>query len=459
MDYRSYTLRNFREIPHLGVVPEEELKAIEVVGRVLPFKTNNYVVDELIDWDNYADDPIYRLNFPRREMLSEEHFISISSLIRSGADRTRISRMADEIRTELNPHPAGQREYNVPVFRGEPLAGIQHKYRETILFFPSQGQTCHAYCTFCFRWPQFTGLEEMKFAVKQTEQLIAYLREHPEVTDVLFTGGDPMIMNSESFARHIDALLKADLPSLKNIRIGTKTLAFWPYRYVTDKDAGKLLSVFRKITDSGRHLAFMAHMSHPVELSTDIVREAVSRIRKTGAQIRTQSPVMNHINADPSVWARMWKKQVSLGMVPYYMFVARDTGASNYFSIPLVRAWRIFREAYSRVSGICRTVRGPSMSANPGKVQIVGVADIQGEKAFVLNFLQARKKEGVGRPFFARYDEHAEWLTDLEPVEGKAEFFYTREFRRMLNLDNDSRALLAEELNEFFERYSGEQDK
>jgi KamA family protein len=458
MDYRTYTLRNFREIPQLEAVPEEKLNDVDVVARVLPFKTNNYVVDELIDWDNYASDPIFLLNFPQRDMLSGEHYRAISKLIRSGADRTRISRAADEIRTELNPHPAGQREYNVPVFRGELLKGIQHKYRETVLFFPSQGQTCHAYCTFCFRWPQFTGMSEMKFAMRQTEHLVAYLREHPEVTDVLITGGDPMIMNAGSFARHINTLLEADLPSLKNIRIGTKTLSFWPYRYVTDPDAKDLLAVFRKITDSGKHLAFMAHVSHPVELSTDIVEEAVSRIRNTGAQIRTQSPVMDHINADSGIWARMWKKQVSLGMIPYYMFIARDTGARNYFSVPLVRAWRIFREAYSRVSGICRTVRGPSMSANPGKVQIVGVADLHGEKAFVLNFLQARKKEWVGRPFFARYDEHAEWLTDLEPVEGKSEFFYTGEFRRMLNLDNDSRALLAGELKDFFERCSGERE-
>ncbi len=455
MDYRTYTLRNFREIPQLKKVPKKELEEIEVVGRVLPFKTNNYVVDKLIDWENYAEDPMYRLNFPQRDMLGKRHFRTIERLIESDADRSRIAHAANEIRAELNPHPAGQREYNVPTYQGEPLRGIQHKYRETVLFFPSQGQTCHAYCTFCFRWPQFTGMSELKFSMSQTEQLIGYLREHPEVTDILFTGGDPMVMSAGTFARYIDALLEADLPNLKNIRIGSKTLAFWPYRYVTDHDAGELLSVFRKITDHGKHLAFMAHVSHPVELSTAIVQEAVEKILQTGAQIRTQSPIMDHINADVSVWAQMWKKQVSLGMIPYYMFIARDTGARDYFSIPLVRAWRIFRQAYSRVSGICRTVRGPSMSANPGKVLIHGVTELNGEKVFVLSFIQARKREWVGRPFLARYDEQAQWLTDLKPVFGKSEFFYTREFRQMLNLDNESRALLADELREFFNRSSG----
>lgn len=436
-------------------VPREKLEEIEVVGNVLPFKTNNYVVNELIDWDNYEEDPIFCLNFPQKDMLRAEHYKTISELLEEGAERPHLTRAANEIRLGLNPHPAGQREYNVPSYKGEALPGAQHKYAETMLFFPSQGQTCHAYCTFCFRWPQFTGMTNLKFAMKQTELLVGYLSEHADITDLLFTGGDPMIMSARNFSVYIDALLEADLPHLKNIRIGSKTLAFWPYRFVTDPDAEDLLAIFRKIVDHGKHLAFMAHFSHPAELSTTVVKEAAGRILETGAQIRTQSPIMNHINADPETWAEIWREQVQLGMIPYYMFVARDTGAKEYFSLPLADTWRIFREAYSNVSGICRTVRGPSMSANPGKVRIVGVSEVRGEKVFVLNFIQARKKDWVGRPFFARYDKEAEWLTDLQPAFGKTEFFYTREFRRMLRIEDDSMGIFAEELQEYFDRCSG----
>ncbi|MFC2114848.1 KamA family radical SAM protein [Bacteroidota bacterium] len=454
MDYKTYTLRNFKNIPQLSSIPEDKLFQIDVVGRVLPFKSNNYVVNELIDWDNFSRDPIFNLNFPNREMLKREHFNAISELISSGAGDTAIQIKADQIRFDLNPHPEGQLEYNVPLFRGESLLGLQHKYRETMLFFPSQGQTCHAYCTFCFRWPQFTGLSGLKFAMKQTDKLIGYLKEHPEISDILITGGDPMVMSAKNFSLYIDALLEADLPNLKNIRIGTKTLAFWPYRYISDPDAEELLSVFRKIVDHGKHLAFMAHFTHPVELSTPAVQEAIGKILKTGAQIRTQSPVMNHINASPGIWADMWRKQVSLGMIPYYMFMARNTGARDYFSIPLVDAWNIFRLAYSHVSGICRTVRGPIMSANPGKVQIVGVTVVKGEKAFVLNFLQARNKEWVGRPFFASFDDKAEWLNHLKPAFGEPEYFYTEEFKEMLNIDNDNLVPVEVEFNDSFGRCS-----
>jgi L-lysine 2,3-aminomutase len=123
----------------------------------------------------------------------------------------------------------------------------------------------------------------------------------------------------------------------------------------------------------------------------------------------------------------MWKKQVKLGCVPYYMFVARNTGAYRYFGLPLVTAWEIYRRAYQQVSGIARTVRGPSMSAFPGKVQVVGVSEIRGEKVLVLQMLQGRDSDWVRKPFFAAYDEKATWLDELKPAFGEERFFFDKE--------------------------------
>ena len=184
--YKSYSLRNFDQIPQMKNLSTSEKYAIEVVGSVLPFKTNNYVIEELIDWGNIPDDPIFTLTFPRREMLIPAHFNEMEKKINAGAAKELIDNTAYNIRLELNPHPAGQK-LNVPSINGIELTGIQHKYRETVLFFPGQGQTCHAYCTFCFRWPQFVGMDELKFAMKETELLVEYLKQHREVTDVLFT--------------------------------------------------------------------------------------------------------------------------------------------------------------------------------------------------------------------------------------------------------------------------------
>jgi len=421
---KTYTLGNFRTIPQIQQMSEETKFEMEVVGNVLPFKTNNYVVEQLIDWDNIPNDPMYVLTFPQKGMLIPEHYDKMASTLRSGADKKEIARVANDIRLQLNPHPAGQMELNVPQLKdGTKLYGMQHKYDETCLFFPSQSQTCHAYCTFCFRWPQFVGMDEMKFAMREGEQLVQYLKEHPEITDVLFTGGDPMIMKASMFSAYTDTLLDAKLPNLKTIRIGTKAISYWPYKFLTDSDADETLKNFEKIVKSGTHLAIMAHFNHPTELSTDPIKEAIKRIRNTGAQIRTQSPLLAHINDDANMWAEMWQKQVSLGCIPYYMFVVRDTGAQHYFGVPLVKAEKIFRTAFRKVSGLARTVRGPSMSATPGKVHVLGVSEINGQKVMALQLLQGRESEWVGVPFFAKYDENAIWLDDLEPAFGERFFF------------------------------------
>jgi KamA family protein len=425
--YQAYSLGNFRDIPQMAAVPESIKFDIDVVGRVLPFKTNNFVVDHLIDWSNVPDDPLFVLTFPQRGMLVPEHYEEIANLVRSSAEPALIKEAANRIRMLLNPHPAGQISHNIPTLEGEPLDGMQHKYRETVLFFPSHGQTCHAYCSFCFRWPQFVGMSELKFASREVDRLSAYLQENPQVTDVLFTGGDPLIMSARHLAEYIEPLLAADLPNLRHIRIGTKALSYWPYKFLTDDDAGDLLALFRKVGESGRHLALMAHFNHPRELEPEPVRQAIDKVRETGAVIRTQSPLLRHINDDPEVWRELWSRQVLLGCVPYYMFIARDTGAQHYFAVPLVRAWEIFREAYQKVSGLCRTVRGPSMSANPGKVQVLGISEVAGEKVMQLRFIQGRNPDWVHRPFFAQYDERATWLSDLKPALGESRFFYQAE--------------------------------
>ncbi len=404
------------------------------MGSILPFRVNNYVVDELIDWDQVPDDPVFRLTFPQKEMLRPRHFEAVGAALREGMSNTKFGSLINQIRASLNPHPAGQMEENVPLLEGNPVPGIQHKYRETVLFFPSQGQTCHAYCTFCFRWPQFVGVNALKFAARESDTLVRYLRVHPEVTDVLFTGGDPMIMKARVLEAYLEPILKARLPNLHTIRIGSKSLGYWPYKFLTDVDAKETLSLFKRVRDYGLNLSFMAHFNHGRELDSQAVQLASERILQTGAQIRTQSPVMRHINDKSAIWANMWRKQVDLGMIPYYMFIARNTGAQKYFAVPLVTAWKIFRDAYSNVSGICRTVRGPSMSAKPGKIQVLGTPEIRGEKTIGLRFIQGRERDWVQRPFFAKYDLRATWLTELRPAFGEQDFFFDRKLTLPENL-------------------------
>ncbi len=429
--FRVYQRHDLPRIPQLEGLPADHRLAMRAVAAVLPFRVNHYVVEELIDWDDVPNDPMFQLTFPQPGMLAPADLEKLMRLIADEADAATIDRTARQIQRRLNPHPAGQMELNVPYLDGQPLPGMQHKYRDTVLFFPSPGQTCHTYCSYCFRWPQFVGLDELKFASHQAQSLVSYLKEHPEVSNVLITGGDPLVMRTAVLRRYIEPLLTPELDHITTIRIGTKSVAWWPHRFVTDSDSDELLELMESVQSAGRHLAIMAHYSHPRELQTPAAQAALRRIKSTGAVVRCQAPLIRHVNDDADTWADLWRLQVRLGAVPYYMFVERDTGPKGYFEVPLARCYEIFQKAYRRVSGLERTVRGPSMSATPGKVIVDGITEIMGEKVFSLRFVQAREPDWVRRPFFARFDEKATWLDQLRPAFGERDFFFERTMREL----------------------------
>jgi KamA family protein len=418
--YKAITLQSLDKI--VAAHPEfaAHVDDVRLAGLIFPFKVSPYYVDELMDWkaDNIRDDPFYKLIFPTMDMLKPHHQAKLRAAQEAG-DPANLVKVVAEIRADLNPHPAGQKTLNAP--KNDALTGVQHKYSETVLVFPAAGQTCHAYCTYCFRWAQFIGDDELRFAQKEASSLFDYIADHPEVSDILMTGGDPMIMKTKSLAQYLEPLCDPNyIPHLKNLRIGTRSLSFWPQRFTTDSDADELITLLRRVREEGkRHIAIMAHLSHERELSTPKFEAAVERIQKEAfATIRSQSPIMGGINDDAEVWARKWRKEAQMGIIPYYMFMARDTGAQHFFDVPLVRAHRLYSDAIRNCSGLIRTARGPSMSCTPGKVEVTGVEEIMGKKAFVLRFLQCRDEAWIGRVFFAKFNEKAVWFDDLEPLDG-----------------------------------------
>jgi len=403
-----YSLTRFLTSDYVHRLSSEEIDDLKLLTMVFPFKVSDYVLDELIDWQNYKDDPIFRLTFPKREMLMPEHWRLLKNA--HGFEEKRAA--AKLIQQTLNPHPAGQIN-NIPRIGDRMLGGLQHKYRETVLFFPAQGQTCHSYCTYCFRWAQFVSLDGHKFKTKEHRDLFDYLALHKEVTDVLFTGGDPMWMNNQQLFGYLNVIMQPELSHIRSVRLGTKALSYYPQRFLGE-EGEKLRCYLEQMVDQGKNISIMAHFSHPKELGTDKVRQAVLNLRKAGVTIRTQAPLIRGINDSSEVWRKMWVEQVAMGMIPYYIFVERDTGAQHYFSVPLARAYDIFTQAYNKVSGLAKTVRGPSMSAWPGKILISGIVGRKENKKFVLKFIQSRDPELINIPFYAKYDEKAIWFDDLE---------------------------------------------
>ena len=415
--------RRLSALTQLAGADEDVRHAIDVVSTVLPFKINSYVLSELIDWDNVPDDPIYRLTFPHRDMLPPESFEEISNLLHRKASSGELRSAADRWRGRLNPSPSSQLEENIPQLAGRPVSGLQHKYSETVLIFPSPGQTCHSYCAYCFRWAQFVGIQDLKQGLTDPQLARAYLQAHPEVSDVLFTGGDPMVMSTAVLRSYVSPILEPGLEHIRSVRFGTKAVAYWPYRFTSDPDARALLNLFEEIIATGRSVDIMLHLSHPREVESAAAQEAVRLIRSTGAVLRSQAPLVRHVNDRPEVWADMWRKQVNLGIFPYYFFVERDTGANRYFSLPLERAVKVYQEAVQRVSGLARTARGPVMSAAQGKVVIDDITVMHGQKVIVCRFLQARDPSWCGRTFLATGPADATWFSELRPLPGSPSFW------------------------------------
>ena len=140
-----------------------------------------------------------------------------------------------------------------------------------------------------------------------------YVEENPQIDSVLITGGDPMIMKTKFLRQYIEPLM--NIPHLNSIRVGTKAIAYWPYRFTEGEDADDLLRLIGEVRKAGKNFAVMAHSSHPVEFSTEVSQLAVKRLIDAGAVVRCQAPLIKRVNDHPDIWAALWRKQVALGAV------------------------------------------------------------------------------------------------------------------------------------------------
>lgn len=153
---------------------------------------------------------------------------------------------------------------------------------------------------------QFTAVGSyQQLESKDASRLKEYPTRHPCVKDVLFTGGDPMVMQTSNLRKYIKPLLSG-LDSPDTIRIGTKSIPSRPYRYISDPDSKAILDLFSEVITTGKHLTIQAHFSHSRELEHPSIQEAIRIIRMTGAQIRCQGPLIQHVNDSAETWTRMW---------------------------------------------------------------------------------------------------------------------------------------------------------
>ncbi|NQS97437.1 MAG: KamA family radical SAM protein [candidate division Zixibacteria bacterium] len=357
-------IRNINKLPQLSQQERDQLA--EVTARYA-FRANEYYLS-LIDWDNPAD-PIRRIIIPSIDELDAWGDLDISN---------------------------EKQNYKAP--------GLQHKYNDTVLLILNKA--CGSYCRFCFRKRIF--MEGNIEVVNDVQPGIEYIKEHVEISDVILTGGEPLLLSTHKLEAIISTL--RNIPHIQIIRIGTKIPVFNPYRILDD---WKLLSLMRRFSTAEKKIYIMMHINHPQELSEPAIR-ALEGLLDAGTILCNQTAMLRGINDNPDTLHELITKLSFTGVTPYYFFINRPTEGNKTFAIPITEAYTIFNEASKGSSGLARRAR-LVMSHKSGKIEVVGLTD---EHIF-LKYNRARNPEDEFRMMVFERDDEAYWFDDLKnQVEG-----------------------------------------
>lgn len=361
MTNKRHYLTKIGQINELTPAQQAEL---EKVTARFAFRCNDYYLS-LIDWSD-PKDPIRRLIVPDLREL--------------------------EAWGRLDPSNEG-------AYRITP--GLEHKYPSTALLLVSS--VCEGICRYCFRKRLFINSEEDY--LRDLPAAIDYIRQHPEITNVLLTGGDPLILTTGKLERIIGALREID--HVQIIRIGTKIPAFNPQRILDDPS---LTSMIENYSTPRKAIYFMTHFIHPREL-TDAAAEGMRRLRKAGAVLANQCPIIRGINDSPGVLAELLRVLSFAGTAPYYVFQCRPSVGNKAYTVPVEEAYAIFDGALSRVSGLAKRPRFV-LSHSSGKVEMIGLTE---EYAY-FRYHRAANDADSGRFMIMRRNPEAYWLDDYEEV-------------------------------------------
>jgi len=350
-------------ISSLDAIPgidADECADLAQVMELFAFRSNDYYLS-LIDWDDPTD-PIRRLIVPTLEELEPWGHLDPSS----------------EHRYTRAP-------------------GLQHKYRETALLLVSD--LCGGLCRYCFRKRLF--IEDAREVNKDISEGLAYIRDHPEITNVLLTGGDPLILET---GRLLDIVRQLrEIEHVEIIRIGTKMPAYDPFRITNDP---ALLDMIRDYSLNEKRIYIMAQFTHPREL-TDAACRAVALLQEAGAVVMNQTPLIRGINDDPEVLASLFDKLSFIGASPYYVFQCRPTVGNRTFAVPVEESYRIFEQARTICSGLAKRARFVISHAT-GKIEVLGKTD----RYTYFKFNQAADPADRGRFMAYKSNPEAFWFDD-----------------------------------------------
>ncbi|HHM24071.1 MAG TPA: hypothetical protein ENJ23_03430 [Bacteroidetes bacterium] len=234
---------------------------------------------------------------------------------------------------------------------------------------------------------------------------IEYIRKHPQINNVLLTGGDPLILSTRKLENIISQL--REIAHVQIIRIGSKIPAFNPFRILNDPS---LLEMFRKYSTGEKKIYLVAHFNHPRELTPQAV-EAMNRVREAGVITINQTPLLKGINDDAETLGELFNRLSYIGVPPYYVFQCRPTLGNKMFSVPVEEGFEIFEQARMKGSGLAKRARYV-MSHATGKVEVVGLT----EQHIFMRYHRAADPEQKARFMVFRRNPDAHWFDDYTEI-------------------------------------------
>ena len=356
--------RHVRHSEQIAGIPPDAARTLDRVAERYAFRANDYYLD-LIDWDD-PEDPIRRLVVPDAAELRDWGRLDAS----------------DEAANRV-------------------AQGVQHKYADTALVLAAA--TCACYCRYCFRKRLF--MRQNEEIARDLTPAFEYVARHHEITDVLLTGGDPLVLGTGRLRTVFRRF--AAIPHVGTIRLGSKMPAFDPQRISEDEE---FLELVNETVATGTAVYVMAHFDHPREM-TELAQNAIWALQDAGAHLVNQCPLVRGINDDDLVLTELFELATALGMPQYYLFQGRPTAGNEPYEVPLVEGFEIFDRARRRCSGLSRRVRY-AMSHASGKIEILGID----RQHIYLRYHRSRDPELDSRVMVCKRDDEAYWFDDLEVV-------------------------------------------
>ncbi len=253
-----------------------------------------------------------------------------------------------------------------------PVPSIVHRYPDRVLFLVSH--SCASYCRFCTR-KRKVG-DPGKIHPRYIEDGINYIRDHPEVRDVIISGGDPLILSDEK----LEAILSQvrSIPHVEIVRLGSRVPCFLPQRIT-----GKLLNMLKKY----HPLYLNVHFNHPDEITPEAAR-ALNLLADAGIPLGNQTVLLKGINDDVLVMRRLMQKLLTVRVRPYYIYQADYVKGTDHFRTTVEKGLEIYQGLRGWTSGLAVPQYVIDAPGGGGKIPLIPeyVQSISDEKVVLRNY-------------------------------------------------------------------------